>query len=72
MGHATGTMTGLERIRHDRSKGRLYWDFVGLFRALAGKSTRVGRCPACKQINALFNVSTGDDEAEICWPCWKV
>jgi hypothetical protein len=64
-------MIGLEKLRWEQSKSRLYWDFKGLLRAFSGKADSFGKCPACKQINFLFYVSTGDDEATICWPCWK-
>ena len=62
---------GLEKLLWEQSKSRLYWDFKGLLRALAGKADGFGKCPACKRINFLFYVSTGDDEGILCWSCWK-
>jgi len=49
---------------------RFWWHINGIFIAITEGNTTIEKCPRCEHYNFLFYVSTGDDEAEICWPCW--
>ena len=65
------SMADLELLIWERSKSRLYWHIKGLLRAFLKGAEDIGKCPGCDHYNVLFDVATADDEARICWACWK-
>ncbi|MBA3046982.1 hypothetical protein KKC83_04210 [Patescibacteria group bacterium] len=65
------SMSDLELLIWERSKSRLYWHIKGILRALQKGFEGFNKCPGCDRKNFLFNVATPDEEATICWACWK-